>query len=346
MIAHSKPTIGDQEYRAIVSILCKRQLSYDTKEVRLFEEEFAKFIGVRYAIATNSGSSALHLALLGLDIKKGDTVILPTYCCAAVLNAVNYISVKPLLADIDYETYNINPSHVKTLLSKKVKAIIVPHMFGLPADMKRLKEFGIPLIEDCAMAIGGNLDKKKLGSFGEVVVTSFYATKVLTTGLGGMVFTNSKTIRDRIYDLICYDNRDDYKVRYNYGMNAISASIGRVQLKNLPSFLKRRRQIAEFYYSELMGLPIKLPIMGNHIFYRYVIDIGDGIGKFVKFMKESGIECKRPVYKPLHQYFSQLRGEYPVADKVHETCVSIPIYPFLTMKEAKTVVNAIKSFWS
>jgi len=350
MISHSKPSITNEETRAIASVFRTGQLGYDNEEVNLFEKEFAKFIGVKYAIATISGTAAIHLAAIALGIKSKDRIVLPTYCCSAVLNAVLYLSARPILSDIEPETYNISPSYVKKLLkNKKVSAIIVPHMFGHPADIYEIKKNGIPIIEDCAMSIGGTCNEKKLGSIGKVGVTSFYATKVISTGGGGMVFTNCKDIKDRIADLIHYDKRSTYKIRYNYGMPAILAAVGRVQLRKLPSFLDRRKEIANFYLKELRGLPCKLPInkMGEHIFYRFVIDIGENnVEKFIKFMKSKNQECKRPVYMPLHKYFSGTKGKYPTADKVHKSCVSIPIYPSLTIKEAKLVAKSIKSFFN
>ena len=308
MIPHSKPTIDGREARAVARVLRDGQLGC-SGEVDAFERALHRLVGVRYAFAVNSGSAALHLSLLSLRIGEGDSVILPTYCCAAVMNAVKYTGAKVILSDVEESSYNIGVRFVKKVFTRSVKAIIVPHIFGLAADIEELRSFGVPIIEDCAMAIGGKLDGRRLGSLGDVSVCSFYATKVMATGLGGEVLTNNRAIANTILDLTQYDNRDDYKVRYNYGIGAISAAIGKIQLQKLPQFLKRRREIAEFYYSELAGLPLSLPLYrgdGSHIYYRFVINIGRNVGEFIEFMKRRGVECKRPVYKPLHTYFSGL----------------------------------------
>ena len=169
----------------------------------------------------------------------------------------------------------------------------------------------------------------------------------MTTGIGGMIFSNKKAVADRIKDPLNYDNRDNYAMRYNYGMDGLSAALGRVQLKHLPQFLKRRREIAELYNIELGGLSVELPPKANgRIYYRYCLYLAQGsIEKFARYMQMKGVDVKRPVYKPLHTYFTKLKGRYPEADKLHKHLVSIPIYPALTDSQAEKVVSAVKSYF-
>jgi dTDP-4-amino-4,6-dideoxygalactose transaminase len=343
-IHHSLPTIEFADIKAVTSVLKSSQFAYESPIVKSLEKEFASFVGTKFAVAVNSGSSALHLALLALGIDKTSSVILPTYTCPALLNAVHYCAAKPILSDIEIDTYNISFPCVKKCIRKDTKTIIVPHMFGLPASLKDFKTLGLPIVEDCAMAIGAKIGRKRLGSFGDVSVVSFYATKVLTTGMGGIVLTSRKDIYNKILDLITYDNRDNYQTRYNYGLSAIGAAIGKVQLHKLPFFLKAREKIADFYYRELSNCNwIKLPPKKWNIFYRFVIKINKDVDTFIRYMHKNGIECKRPVYKPLHHYFPRLVDSFPAADEVYKTLVSIPIYPSLKPKDAKRIVSAIKN---
>ena len=165
IIPHSRPSISDSDIKAVVSVLKSGQLSQGPK-VREFEKKMALLIGKKKAVAVNSGSAALHLALLALDVKKSDEVIIPSFVCSAVLNAVNYTGATAVLVDIDPLTFNISVEATKRAITRKTKAIIVPHMFGCPAEIDKLSELGIPVIEDCAQSIGANFKSQKAGSFG------------------------------------------------------------------------------------------------------------------------------------------------------------------------------------
>src|SRR6185295_1890467 len=270
--------------------------------------------------AVHTGSAALHLALLGLGVGSGDRVVLPTYTCAAVLNAVHYVGAEPI------------PDDVRGRLRAGTKAVIAPHMMGRPAPIRELKALGVPIVEDCAMALGG-----KVGAQGEVSVFSFYATKMMATGHGGAVLARDKAVVARIADLVEYDNRDDYKVRHNYRMSALAAAIGRAQLAKLPEFVKRRRKIADYYYGTLeLGEPPP-----GHVFYRCVLRTGP-VERFVRFMASRGIDCKRPVYRPLHRYLGAPSGEFPGAEELHRHWASIPLYPSLTRREMERVALAVR----
>ena len=169
-------------------------------------------------------------------------------------------------------------------------------------------------------------------------IGSFYATKVMTTGHGGFVSGCD------VEDLLRYDNRDDYQVRYNYRLSGLAAVVGEVQLKKLPQFIQRRRKIAEYYYRELDGSPVELPPRNrNHIYFRYVVRPRDA-DSLIRFLARRGIEAKRPVWRPLHTYFSESRGKYRGAEEMHQRAVSLPIYPGLSDDEASRVVEAVRAF--
>jgi perosamine synthetase len=343
-IPHSKPEIDNDDLRSIEDVLKTGQIGWG-QEVEKFEQDIKNFLNVKDVIAVDSGSSALHLALISLGISKNDRVLLPSYCCSAVLNAVNYTGAQPVFCDIEEPSLNISPRSIKKHIIRKTKAIIVPHMFGCPAKIEEIKKFGIPVIEDCAVALGGVINGKKLGTFGRLAISSFYATKLMATGKGGVIICSKAKEARIIKDLVNYDNRPDYKIRYNYRMSALQAALGRAQLRRLPDFVKRRRRIAEIYFRGLEGLPgIALPPKNGHLFYRFVINAGKQQKKFIKYMSMNGIECKRPVFKPLHLYFAHFKKSCPISEKVHRQYVSLPIYPSLAESDTEYIIGKIIEF--
>jgi dTDP-4-amino-4,6-dideoxygalactose transaminase len=342
MIPHSKPTLDSRDYNAVMKVLNSGHISQGDY-VKRFEDELSKFIGAKGGVATNSGTSALHLAMLALDIGKGDEVIIPGYVCTALLNVINYIGATPIIVDIEADSFNIDVKKVKESLNKRTKAIIVPHLFGLPANLEELLSLKVPLIEDCAQALGATYRGKYVGSFGTLSIFSFYATKVIATGEGGMVLSNSEDLLNKVKDLRDYDNKDDYKIRFNYKMTDFQGALGISQLKRLPSFLRKRRSIAKRYSKELANLSALLPTEFSdreHIFYRYVIRIEEDIETTFKKIKREGIYCERPVWRPLHHYLNL--PDFPKTDMVFKSALSIPIYPSLTSEEMGRIIEAVK----
>jgi len=308
--------------------------------VHEFERAFAQKMNAKYAVSTNSGTAALHLVLLAMGIGEQDEVVIPSYVCTALLNAVKYVGATPVLAEIDPENYNLDPDNVKRRLTKRTKAVIVPHLFGLAADMEGLLALNVPIIEDCAQAIGSTYRQKYVGTFGEAAIFSFYATKVMTTAEGGMVASGSKDLMDRIRDLREYDNKNKYKVRYNYKMTDIHAAIGLVQLSRIEKFIQRRRAIAGSYYQAFEYLDLQLPPREQgHIYFRYVLGLGTDAGPWIRKLRGKGIGCARPVYRPLHQYLG-LKG-FSRTEKAWKESLSIPIYPSLTAENVDRVVKGL-----
>jgi perosamine synthetase len=330
-IPHSRPSLGPEEERAAIRALRSGQIGGGT-EVDAFERELEKRLGGGRATAVHTGSAALHLALLAIGVHPGDRVVLPTYTCAAVLNAVKYAGAEPILADVLPETANLDPGDVRRRLRPGTKALIVPHMMGRSAPLAELRRLGVPIVEDCAMALGGDV-----GLEGEVSTFSFYATKMMATGHGGAVVSRDRSIAARVRDLVSYDQREDYRVRYNARMSGLVAAVGRAQLAKLPEFVKRRRRIAD-YYCETLGLGEPPP---GHVFYRFVLRVGS-VDRFVRDLALRGVEAKRPVYRPLHRYFAAARGEYPGAEELHRSWASIPLYPSLRDAEVRRVALAVR----
>lgn len=340
VIPHSRPTIEAEDVRAVTEVLLSGHLAQGDK-VRLFEEELATSLRRRGGVATSSGTSALHLALLTLGVGAGDEVLLPSYTCVALLHAVRYVRATPVFVDIDPDEYNLSSSEVRRHLTSRTKAIIVPHMFGMPVDLEPLVRSEIPLIEDCAQALGAVYHGRPVGSFGTISVCSFYATKVITTGEGGMLLSDSEFILTRARGLRDYDGRTDHEIRFNYKMTDTEATLGLSQLRRLASFVDRRQSLASRYTADLAHLPVKLPASKpdrTHIFYRYVVGVSDAPW-LANRLATRGIQCKSPVYQPLHRYLNQ--DGFVHTENAMRTALSIPIYPSLADAEVERIIRSV-----
>lgn len=273
-IPHSKPSIGEFEVEAAARVLLSGRLAQG-EEVEAFEADVAALVGKRYGIAVTSGTSALQLAMLALGVGRGDEVVVPSYVCTALLHAVRAAGAEPIVCDIDSRTRNLEPSRAKSCLSPNSKAIVIPHMFGLTQDVRAFGDFGLPVIEDCAMSLGGDCGGTPSGAVGDLTICSFYATKVISTGgEGGMILTDDENMALSLRGLREYDGLSTNSVRYNSKMTDLAAAIGRVQVGRLPEFIERRRQLAARYCRAFDMLETPLGDAG-HIYYRYVIGVAD-----------------------------------------------------------------------
>ena len=313
------------------------------REVELFEEEMAALIGMKSAVAVSSGTAALHLALLALHIGPGDDVIIPSFVCTALLNAVRMAGATPLLADIDERHFNLAVTDVKKRLTARTKALIVPHLFGQAADLEELAALGLPVIEDCAQSLGSRYRDKMTGSCGILSIFSFYATKLMATGEGGMVMSSDEKLMEDIRDLRDYDEKEDDRLRFNYKMTDMQAALGRSQRKRLSDFIERRQSIAYRYDQTLQTLGFPVPLRQpdrDHIYYRYILRHHQA-QSLIRAMNDRGIACRRPIYRPLHHYLG--RSDFPVAEQAWQHTVSIPIYPALQDEDIGTIEEALHS---
>jgi len=338
-IPHSRPTLGQAEIDAVSDVIRTGHIAQGEK-VRQFEAAMAKEIGKAHAVACHCGTSALHLTLKAMGVRPEDEVVFPSYVCSALLHAVRYVGATPVLADVDPHTCNIDPRDIKKRITKRTKAVIVPHLFGLPAELDPILALGAPVIEDCAQAVGATRRDKKAGSMGHASIFSFYATKVLATGEGGMVLTDDPGLMDRIRDLREYDQKEDLALRYNAKMTDMQAAMGLAQLARLEKMLKKRRDIAEAYYSALGTLPVQLPPReAGHIYYRFVIQVQGDTNDFIRKLKDRNVECSRPVFLPVHRYLR--RSGYDRSERLWQQAVSVPIYPTLSHEERLFVIDAV-----
>jgi len=345
LIPHSRPTIEKADINAVAEVLAQGQLA-ETIQVTMFEKELSSHIGQKGGVATNSGTSALYLALLSLEDDNRKEVIIPSYTCIALLNAIYAANLTPIVVDIGDCGYNICLSTIKKAATKKTKAIIAPHMFGDPiSDIHDIVELGVPVIEDCALSVGASLDDRKVGSIAELAIFSFYATKLLTTGHGGMVLTSSETKLNTLRDLIQYDNRRGYRQSFNFRLTDFQAALGRSQLIRLNAFIDRRRQIAALYddsFPQMETVSVQPRAFGS-VYFRYIVQVKDA-DTWIARMREQGVDCKRPVYKPLHQYIGLNATEFPNTERAQKHNVSLPIYPSLSEREIDCIIDAVMAY--
>jgi len=319
-IAHSAPCVGDDEIAAVARVLRSGRLAQGP-EVEAFESECAALVGRAHAVAVSSGTAALHLAMQVLCTDK--PVALPSYGCASLLTAVHLANAWPVLCDIGAD-FNLDARTTP----RECAAVIAPHLFGARAVLPDCPA----IIEDIAQSIGG-----PTGRAGVVAIASFYATKLMTTGEGGLVLTDDAPIADAVRDLRDYDNRDTFAARTNYKLTEMQAAIGRVQLRRLPGFIARRREIAARYNDAFRGLPLTLPEGADHIYFRYVVRTPARDTLELR-LRAHGIEAKRPVYKPAHHY---LAADCPESERAHHEALSIPIHPALTDEDVNHVIESM-----
>ncbi|MFH1460430.1 MAG: DegT/DnrJ/EryC1/StrS aminotransferase family protein [Candidatus Omnitrophota bacterium] len=345
-IQHSFPLIGNAEKNALNKVLNTSFLAQG-REVEKFEKGVSEYVGCFHAQAVNSGTAALHLALLALDIKAGDEVIIPNYVCRSVLNAVQYARARPVLCDVDKRTFNILPAALKSKINKRAKAVIVAHMFGFPAQMDELKKIRIPIIEDCAQSIGADFKGKLVGSFGDLSIFSFEGTKTITTGEGGMILTNSQKLSNKI-TRFKEPYEKDQMPKYTFRMSDLQAAIGRVQLKKLPGFIFRRRKIAQIYRKAFKNLKVDLPFENDnmiHSYHRFIISLKkkNQINKVINYCQKKRVMVKRPIkHYALNQYLGISNKLFPNTDFIMKHCISIPIYPALSEAEIMRIIKVVK----
>lgn len=360
-VSIAKPLMGEEELEAIRKVLESGMIAHGP-EVESFEREFAEYIGVEHAVTVANGTAALDLLLKAYAVGPGDEVVTTPFTFVATANAVLYQGAKPVFADINPRTYNIDPNSVLEAITPRTKAIIVVHLYGQPADMKALMEIAedhkLLLIEDAAQAHGAEFEGKKAGSLGDAAIFSFYATKNMTTGEGGMVTTNDRRIADRVKLLRDHGQAEKYlhvELGYNLRMTSIQAAIGRVQLRKLDRFNEMRRRNAKLLtegISSIRGLtpPYEDPRV-KHVYHQYVVRVEDGFpltrDELKEFLSEKGIGTA--VHYPIPVFLQPLyrRLGYPSnicsnSIEASRRVLSLPVHPALTEQQLRHVIECLK----
>lgn len=354
----ARPAIGQEEISAVTDVLKSGMLASGDR-VRDFEIKFADFCGSNHAVAVNNGTAALHAALLAAGIGPGDEVIVPAFSFVATASAVLMCGAKPVFADVDEKTFTVDPSQVTERVTPRTRAVIGVHLFGQPCDIEPIQEIcesrSLKFIEDAAQAHGAVYKNAKTGSFGHFGCFSFYATKNMITGEGGMVTTSDKSHNERLRLLINHGQSEKYLhtcLGYNYRMTDIAAALGIVQLKKLEKFNLRRRKNAEFYDTRLSVKGLHLPFTGpyrNHVYHQYVIQLTGEFPMnrmtFVEYLKAKGIGSAIHYPVPLHrQPLFGLENDpdpCPVSTRLAGSVLSLPVHPLLDQKELAYICDTI-----
>ncbi len=347
----AKPELGDEEIKRVIEVLRSGMLAQGER-VREFELMFADYIGVKEAIATSNGTVALDLALKAIGIKEGDEVIVPAFTFIATANCVLFQHAKPVFADVNEKTMNIDPNDVLEKITSSTRAIIGVHLYGQPFDVKAMldicEDHKLTLIEDAAQAHGAEYNGKKVGSFG-IGCFSFYPTKNITTGEGGMVTTNDVKVAEKLRLLRNHGDAGKYNhvvLGYNYRMTDLQAAIGIEQLKKIDLLIDRRIRNAEYLSRNLRDDIVKPYVMKNvkHVFNQYVVQV-DGRDSFIERLREAGIGCavhyplaiyEQPIYKNLG-----IVAKCENAEKVARKVVSLPVHPSLTDEDLEYIVEVV-----
>ena len=339
MIAHARPTLDDDDAERVARTI-RSGFVAQGPEVDAFEAELAPRFGTAAAAAVGSGTAALELALRALGVGHDDEVIIPSYVCDALYQAVTRCGAVPVLGDADPETGSLSPVDARRRLTARTRCAIVPHAFGLVTDVGAFAALGVPIVEDCAQALGGAIHGRPAGAAGALAVGSFYATKMLTTGAGGVVAGPAALVA-RVREARQYDERDDLAPRVNAKMTDMQAALGRGQLARLDHFIARRRAIADRYRERLHGLPCRTPSPAGerHVYHRFVITVEGSVDAVQAALAERGIAARRPVFRPAHRALG--RAGFPEADRLWEHSLSIPCYPALADADVDAVAAAL-----
>jgi perosamine synthetase len=336
VIQHNKPTLGLAEQAAATRALNSGWVAQG-KEVEALEEEMCRFLGLaaRHAVALSSGTAALYLALWVLNAGR-KRVAVPVYSCAALRNAVHMAAAELVPVDVAENSPNIAVDHT---LAQRADIVVAAHMFGIPG---RWQCHGVPIIEDCAQALGARIDGRVVGLNGAVGVFSFYATKMLTTGgQGGMLVSSDRSLADAARDYREFDCRRDRTPRFNLQMTDLQAAVGRAQLSQLPGFIARRKEIYARYAAAALPLwPCALPAGCESCHYRAVLRVVDPLGAVAQ-LEQSGIRAIVPIadWELLAD-----AAAFPRAAALACSTVSIPIYPSLTESEIDDIVAVASGF--
>jgi perosamine synthetase len=357
----AKPMITDDEKRRVMEVLDSGRLVAGAK-VKEFEHSFADYLGAGSAVATSSGTTALQVTLEALGIGAGDTVITTPFTFVATSNAIIHAGARPLFVDVDPHTYNLDPQAVEDAFKReKARAILCVHLYGLPADLGALREIArrhsALLIEDSAQAHGARYDDRKVGTFGDAAIFSFYPSKNITTGEGGMIITTDAQVehRARVLVNVGQDGAGEYVyevIGYNYRMTDLSAALGLGQLEHLDEYNARRRANAArltegLGRSRWLMTPVE-PRECFHVYNQYTIRVPQSRDRLVKYLNDQGIGTRvyYPSLVPNSPAYRRLgfAGQFPAAETLAREVLSLPVHPALAEGDLERIIEAVVHF--
>ena len=353
-IPNARPAVSREEEERVLAAIRSGGLAAGVL-VGEFERAFAAFVGTTHAVATSSGTASLCAALRALDLGPGDGVITTPFSFIATANAILSVGATPIFADVDPTTFNLSPAAVEEAIRRypDCKAILAVHLYGLPAPMEELyalsRKHGLKLVEDCAQAHGAAIRGRMVGTFGHAAAFSFYATKNMTTGEGGMILTDDPQVAEKARRFCNHGQRERYlheTLGLNYRMSDIHAALGIEQLRKLPAMNLARRANARFYDENLAGEGLEKPWVPEgytHVYHQYTLKVSrrDDV---VRFLQGRGVGCgvyyprtipSQPAYRGIPS------DPCPVAEELARKVLSIPVHPTLTDDELRSVSGAV-----
>ncbi|MDV2480804.1 DegT/DnrJ/EryC1/StrS family aminotransferase [Methanoculleus sp. Wushi-C6] len=354
----ARPLVGEEEVEAVSRVLRSGMLAQGSV-VTEFESRFAEYCGAAHAVGVNSGTAALHAALLAAGVGPGDSVIVPAFTFFATASSVSMCGATPIFADVDSATFNIDPESVADLIRDDTRAVIGVHLFGQPFDVAAVREVcddrDLVLIEDAAQAHGAEYGGKRAGSLADLACFSFYPTKNMTTGEGGIVTTDDDTLAERVRLLINHGQSRKYlhsAVGYNYRMTNIAAAIGLVQLGRVEGFNERRIHNARYLDRHLAGTGLVTPHVSpgvRHVYHQYVVKVPAGYpltrDGFMSALAERGIGTAVHYPIPVNRqpvYENGKSASCPVSDDLAASVVSLPVHPAVTDEELSYICDAVR----
>lgn len=355
----------DEEICAVGEVLRSGMLVHGT-ECAAFEERLANYIGVRHAVLVSSGTAALHVALMALDIGPGDAVIVPDFTFPATANVVELVGARPVLVDVGPSTYSITPDCIETALSRwsgnvTIRAIMPVHQFGCPADMTGIMEVAernnLLVIEDAACALGGSHRGRTIGTFGNLTCFSFHPRKTITTGEGGLITTDDDLLASKLRQIrnhgieYCDGQMDIVRAGLNYRMTDIQAAVGKAQLARLDGYIRKRRSLRQTYESLLRGSKLQLPaLVDGHTWQTFMVILPDDMQRetVIRALREKGIESNLGAYA-IHSlsYYRQRyaddceRFTYDSSDRLYRQGLALPLHPDLTVSQVQNIASAL-----
>lgn len=366
MIPVNQPLIAKNALKYVTDCIKTGWVSSAGSYITKFEKEFARFIGVKHAITTTNGTTALHLALATLNIGPGDEVILPDHTMFACADAICYTGAKPVPVDVERDTWNINPQRIEKSITKRTKVIMPVHIYGHPVDLdpilKLAKKYKLSVVEDAAEAHGALYKKQTVGSFGNINCFSFYANKIITTGEGGMVVTDNDGLASRarmLKDLAHSPNRRFLhdEIGYNYRMTNLQAALGLAQLEEVDSFIKKKLWMASLYNELLANVEgLTLPAQkswARNVYWMYGVLIEDNFGitrdELQLELKKQGVDT-RTFFIPIHKqpaliklgHYKDNNNKFPVSNEISIRGMYLPSGLAITEQQIRDVVSSIK----
>ena len=353
MIPIANPQLDDAEKRRVEAVIDDGMIA-DGPEVRTFEAEFAQMCAADHGVATSNGTTALHAALHAVGIGPGDRVLTTPFSFAATANAIRLVGAEPVFADVDPETFNLDPYAVEEVLRRDtdIDGLLPVHLYGLPAAMDHLLDLAethdLAVVEDAAQAHGATFEGQPVGSFGDAACFSFYPTKNMTTGEGGMITTDREDVAERASRFIDHGQDGRYEhveVGHNFRLTSIAAAMGRAQLAKLPDFTRARRANARMLTDALQESDVVTPIEPDgrrHVYHQYTVRSDDRDG-LAAHLESRGVGSKVYYPRAIHEQpvYRDLEASAPVAERLADQVLSVPAHPGVSESDIETIAEAI-----